>query len=142
MPGGFRTARLDELPPVADHGLDVDAAWKPVRHHLGVGAFGINAYVADAAGDVVIEEHDEGDDYGHEELYVVHAGRARFTVGGERIDAPAGTFVFVEDPHLTRAAVAEEPGTAVIAVGARRGAVFEPSEWETRRTAELPPAGR
>ena len=60
--------------------------WKPVRKTLGVTAFGINAYTATAAGDEVVEEHTESQ-LGHEEVYVVVAGRAVFTVDGEEVDA-------------------------------------------------------
>jgi hypothetical protein len=140
VPGGYRTARLEEIPRVENHGLRLEAAWKPVRHHLGITAFGTNAYVAGTPGEVVIEEHDEGEDYAHQELYLVLRGRATFTVDGEAVDAPAGTFVFLEDPGLTRKAVAEEAGTAVLAVGAKAGEAFVPSAWERRRTKDLPTA--
>src|ERR1700712_2499598 len=107
------------LEAMATLGESDPPAWKPVRHSLGIGAFGVNAWLGGAAGDEVIEEHDElGDDGGQEELYFVSAGRATFTVAGERVDAPAGTIVAVTDPALVRAAVAEEPGTVVLAVGA------------------------
>ena len=133
---GVRLASLDAIPPVEGHDLNVDAAWKPVRHHLGVDVFGLNAYVASAPGQVVIEKHKE-EDTGHHELYFVHTGRARFTLGDQSFEAGPGTFVYVEDPALVRKAVAEEPGTAIVAVGAQPGAAFEPSEWELSRTAGI-----
>ncbi len=133
---GYRVLALDDIPPVQDHGLDVDADWKPVRHHLGLSAFGMNAYVGGEEDKVVIEEHDESD-IRHEELYFVASGRAEFALAGETIDAPAGTFVFVEDPDVTRRAVTKEAGTTVLAIGARPGEAFSPSEWETRRTAKI-----
>src|ERR671916_1593841 len=81
--------------------------WLPVRAALGVRAFGCNAYVAGAVGDDVVEPHtEEGAD--HEELYFVATGRAEFTVDGERIDAPAGTYVLIPDPASHRHAVAAE----------------------------------
>jgi hypothetical protein len=119
----------------------LDAGWKPLRHHLGIDVFGINAYAATEAGQVVIEEHDELDDDdgpGHHELYFVHTGSARFTIDGESFDAPAGTLVYLDDPALVRKAVAAEPGTTVLAIGAQPGAAFEPSEWERRRTDDIP----
>ena len=60
------------------------------------------------SGELVIEEHDEtgGGAGGHEELYVVIAGRATFTLDGESLDAPAGTLVFISDPSVKRKAVA------------------------------------
>jgi hypothetical protein len=79
----------------------------------------------------VIERHDESD-YGHEELYVVLTGRVKFTAGGEETDAPAGTVLSVEDPALESVGVAEEDGTLVLAVGAKRGQAFEVSAWEER----------
>jgi hypothetical protein len=125
---GYRVLRIDEVEPRA---YPTGADWLPLRSELGVGAFGLNAWRADA-GTEVIERHDETD-CDHQEIYVVIAGRAHFTVGGEELDAPAGTVVFLEDPALERAAVAEEPGTLVLAVGAKRGEAFEVSAWEGRR---------
>lgn len=135
---GFRVVRLDDIPPVEDHGLDLDADWKPVRHHLDIDVFGIGAYQAAEPGQVVIEEHDEAGGDDHHELYFVHAGRAEFTIAGESFDAPAGTLVYLNDPKLIRKAVAAEAGTTVLAIGAGPGVAFEPSEWERRRTAEIP----
>lgn len=126
-----RVAALDELPGERwDSGVD----WRPVRHHLGIGAFGAGAWLGDA-GIELIEEHTEevGGADGHEELYLVVRGRARFTVGAEEIDAPAGTFVAVPDPAVTRKAVAEEDGTAILAIGAPRGRAYEVAPWERRR---------
>jgi hypothetical protein len=67
---GWRTARLYEIEPFPERGPDLEA-WRPVRHRLGVRAFGVNAWVARAAGDEIIEEHDElnpEDADNHEEL--------------------------------------------------------------------------
>ena len=36
---------------------------------------------------------------GHEEVYIVIAGRATFTLDDETFDAPAGTVVFIRDPR-------------------------------------------
>ena len=58
------------------------------------------------------------------------SGKATFTVDGETVDGPAGTIVFVRDPTAKRQAVADEPGTRILAVGAERGEVFVPSTWE------------
>jgi hypothetical protein len=103
-----------------------------VRRKLGIRAFGINAYTSEKVGELVIEEHDEtgGGAGGHEELYVVMAGRATFTLDGESLDAPAGTLVFLSDPSVKRKAVAEEDGTLVLAIGAQPGIAYEPSPWE------------
>lgn len=125
---GYEVARLDELErlPVVGQGL----TWRPIRRRFGISAFGVNAYTAADAGDRVVEEHDETAN-GHEELYAVVGGRATFTLGDEEVDAPAGTLVFLPDPELRRGAIAVEPETTVVAIGARPGATFEPSAWET-----------
>jgi len=106
--------------------------WAMVRTHFGIGAFGVNAYVADEPGVAVIGEHDElGNSAGqHEELYFVASGHATFTVDGDEIDAPAGTFVFVRDPAAKRGAIAKEAGTAVVIAGGKPGEAFTPSAWE------------
>jgi hypothetical protein len=132
---GVVTAHLDDVRTVSFDSPE-EPDWKPLRHHLGVGAFGVNAWVAARAGELVIERHDEVPDdpatTGHEELYAVVRGGARFTVGAEEIDAPAGTLVFVADTALTREAVATADDTVVLAIGAARGVAFEPSPWEER----------
>jgi tetratricopeptide (TPR) repeat protein len=116
---------LDELDnvPVA-HGLE----WRPVRRRFGITAFGVNAYTAKKVGDWVVEEHREGS--GHQEVYLVVRGRARFTLEGEEIDAPAGTVVFLPEADVVRVAIAEEERTVVLATGGWPGRAFEPSAWE------------
>jgi mannose-6-phosphate isomerase-like protein (cupin superfamily) len=128
----FRTLQISELEPIPE--LDGNLLWHPLRHALGISAFGVNAYTAPRAGDEVVEEHTEGS--GHEELYVVLAGSARFTIDGERLDAPAGTCVFLPDGETLRHAVALEDGTRVLAVGASPGKPFEVSAWEWAFRAE------
>jgi tetratricopeptide (TPR) repeat protein len=106
-----------------------------LRRDLGIGAFGVNAVRAVAADTEIIGEHDEtgpGAD-GHEELYLVLAGHAVFTVAGEELDAPHGTAVFVRDPALRRKAVAKEEGTVVVAVGAPAGKAFRITPSEAMR---------
>lgn len=105
--------------------------WKPLRRTLDVRAFGVNAYAADA-GQQVVEEHDESGPGArhHEEMYVVLRGRARFALGGDEHEAPAGTVVFLPEPGLTRSAIALEDGTLVLAVGGERGGAYRPSAWE------------
>lgn len=122
----YRIASIDDLDRVpVTHGLQ----WRPIRRRLDVTAFGINAYTAGKKGDLVVEEHDETQ-LGHEEVYVVLRGRAQFELDGEALDAPAGTVVHVADPAVRRLARSAEDGTAVLAVGAKRGEAFTPSAWE------------
>ena len=118
----YRVIALDEIDAVPGPG---SLTWRPVRATLGLRAFGTNAYTAAQAGEDVVEPHTEDD---HQELYFVFRGAARFTLDGETFDAPAGTYVYLEDPTVHRHAVALEPGTTVMSFGGP--AVFEPSPWE------------
>lgn len=120
-----KVVHVDEIEPVQGPGSLV---WRPVRLTLGVRAFGCNAYTAGAAGQDVVEPHTEDPKLGHQELYFVAAGRARFEIDGQQYDAPVGTYVFVPDPASHRHAVAEEPGTTVLSFGGPP--TFEPSAWE------------
>lgn len=115
---------IEQLESVAGPGT---LTWRPVRSALGVRAFGCNAYTAAAAGLEVVEPHTE-EDLGHDELYFVHAGRARFTIDGVDYDTPAGTYVHIPDPGSHRRAVALEPGTTVLSFGGPP--TFQPSSWE------------
>ena len=137
MAGTYEIARLDEIPSPVPPDQD-SYEWKPIRHHLGIRAFGVNAGVAPRVGDWVVEEHTElgGGSAGHEELYFVARGSARFSVDGEEFDALAGTLVFVPDPATLRSAKAQEPGTAVLYIGAKHGEAFEVSPWERKYFAE------
>ncbi len=119
----YKVAQLEEIDEITDG----RCPWRPMRKHFGIMSFGINAWTAPNAGDRIINEHDE--DGEHEELYIVQRGRATFELDGERIDAPAGTFVYA-DPGVKRTAFAEEPGTTLIAMGGTPGQVFEPNGWE------------
>ena len=112
----YTVAQLEEIDEITDG----RCPWRPVRQHFGIMSFGVNAWTAANAGDRIINEHDEADETTHEELYLVQRGRARFELDGERVDAPAGTFVFA-DPGVKRTAFAEEPGTTLIALGGTPG---------------------
>ncbi|MGN6377330.1 MAG: TPR end-of-group domain-containing protein [Gaiellales bacterium] len=120
---GYQVARLDEIDEISDG----RCPFRPVRHHFGITSFGVNAWTAAAAGDRLINQHDEVG--GDEELYLVQSGRATFELDGDRVDAPAGTFVFAQ-PEVTRTAFAEEPGTTVIVLGGSPGEVYHAIGWE------------
>jgi mannose-6-phosphate isomerase-like protein (cupin superfamily) len=125
---GYAVARLDEI-AVMDDGR---VPFRPVRHHFGIEAFGVNTWTADEVGDRIVNEHDEvsadaGD--GQEELYFVFSGRARFELDGENVDALAGTLVFVR-PGVKRTAFAEESPTTVVTIGGTVGRAYEVFGWE------------
>lgn len=123
---GWQAASLAEIEDLPGPGT---LRWTPVRRHFDVRAFGVNAYTAQEAGQDVVEEHSE-QTLGHEELYVVVAGHARFTLDGEEVDAPAGTLVYIRDPTVRRAAVAQGAGTTVLALGGKPGEPYVVSGWE------------
>jgi quercetin dioxygenase-like cupin family protein len=125
---GWAVVRLES---VETSSLPDGRVRRAIRKHLDVRSFGVNAYTGEA-GQVVIEEHDEAEalNSGHEELYVVLEGHATFTVGGEDVDAPAGTLVFVGDAGTRRGAVAGESRTTVLVVGAPAGEAYEVGAWE------------
>ena len=128
MSAESRAAHISELEirDVAHHGR----RWAQVRATFGISAFGVNAWTADRPDQIIINEHEEDGPRPHEELYFVARGHAVFTINGDEIDAPAGTFVFVRDPAAKRKAVAKEAETTVLAAGGPRGQAFEPVEWE------------
>ena len=101
--------------------------WQQLNGALGVNAFGLNAIVLDPGEDIDIE-HDETDS-GHQEVYVVVEGRARFTIGGETIVAGPGTVVAAVDPAATRNYESLEPGTRIVCIGAAPGAEHPYGEW-------------
>jgi tetratricopeptide (TPR) repeat protein len=116
---------LDELDRIE---LDDGFEWRPVRRRFDIRAFGVNAYAPGATGQIV-EEHSEST-LGHEEIYLVLRGRARFTVDGNEHEVGPGELVFVQDPSLRRGAVALTDDTIVLALGGKPGAAHEPSAWE------------
>jgi mannose-6-phosphate isomerase-like protein (cupin superfamily) len=122
---GYEILSLDDLDRVPHRGGG--EMLRPLRRRLGFRPFGVNVWSAEAAGDKLIPPHEE--DSGHEELYVVVRGAARFTLGEETFDAPAGTLV-----HATagtfRTATAAEDATMILVAGATAGEAFVPHGWE------------
>jgi hypothetical protein len=119
--------RIDEIERIPVGEL----SWLPLRRELGATAFGVNGYAATEPGDELIEPHDETSSgaAGHEELYVVMSGLARFVVGDEEVEAPAGALVLVP-VGVHRSAVAEEPNTVVVVIGGPPGAAGPRSAFE------------
>jgi mannose-6-phosphate isomerase-like protein (cupin superfamily) len=121
----YAVVRIDEVEPDRDF---AGLRFRPLRPLLGIEAFGVAGWVADA-GEEVIVDHTERDE-GQEELYLVLAGRARFVVGeDEEVAAGPGTCVAVR-AGVRRRATAVEDGTSVLAVGAPRGAAYKAPGWE------------
>ena len=134
--GSARVTRIDAIEPIAVAG----GLYHPLRHVLGVRAFGINAYSARESGDQLIEEHDEtGAGSGrHEEAYVLLSGGASFAIDGETIEVEPGTIVFVADVTVKRSAVATRPGTTMLVVGGPADKPLAVSPFEYWFLAERP----
>src|SRR5215217_467604 len=109
--------------------VDAGCRYQPIRHHLGITAFGVTAWTAHAAGERVINYHDEDDPTADQELFLVLRGHAVFEVDGDRIDAPVGTLVCAP-PGTRRMALATEDGTTIIAVEGTPGKAYEARGWE------------
>ena len=111
----WRVTRLDEI--------ERRGSFIPVREHLGIHSFGINARTVGEDG-TLINEHDEGVG-GQEEVYVVLDGTARFEIDGETFDAPAGTLVSVQ-PESRRKATGD---ATVLALGGTPGEAYQALDW-------------
>jgi len=121
----YSVAQLDDIEEFSD----LDCHYRPIRHHLGITAFGVTAWTAHATGDLVINEHDEDDPTADQELFLVLRGHAVFELDGDRVDAPAGTLVFAP-PGTTRSASATQDGTTILALEGTPGKAYEPRGWE------------
>jgi hypothetical protein len=121
----YAVAHLGEIEEFAD----LECHYRPIRHHLGITAFGVTAWTGQSAGDLVINEHDEEDPTADQELFLVLSGHAVFELDGDRVDAPAGTLVFAP-PRTRRTASAKQDGTTIIAVEGTPGKPYEARGWE------------
>jgi mannose-6-phosphate isomerase-like protein (cupin superfamily) len=130
---GYQVTHIDEIPEPEGQKDEGEPDWHAVRIHFGIQSFGVNAYTATQQGEIV-GEHDEVKHSGtqHEELFFVMKGSATFTIDGESVEAPAGTFVYVPDPASIRSAVAHEAGTTVVVFGGTPGEAFSVSPWEQK----------
>ena len=119
-------AHLDDLDAIE---MPDGFVWRPIRRRFDIRAFGVNAYTALAPGEPIVEEHTEST-LGHEEIYLVLRGRARFTVDGDDLELSAGQLVHVSDPSLKRGAIALDDDTVVLALGGKPGEPHRVSAWE------------
>jgi mannose-6-phosphate isomerase-like protein (cupin superfamily) len=101
--------------------------WQQLNAPLAVDSFGVNAIVCDPGEEFDIT-HDEAET-GHQELYVVVSGMARFTIGDESVDAGPGTVVSAPDPSHTRNYEALAPDTRIVCIGAPVVSQGEYGKW-------------
>jgi hypothetical protein len=111
----WKVAQLDDI---ERRGRDV-----PVREHLGIQAFGINAFTPADDG-TLVNEHDEAGS-GQEELYIVLDGNVIFEIDGEQVDAQPGALLFI-GPQARRKATGD--GTLLV-VGATPGEAYRGIDW-------------
>src|SRR6266487_3623962 len=95
---GWAACRLDDAPTITVSG---EPDWVPLQHLFGLTAFGANAFRSTAVGQTLVEAHDETAS-GQEELYLVLAGRATFSIGSDPFGVSAMSVVVIRDPTLTR----------------------------------------
>ncbi len=124
-----RMLHLADVPEVSI----ADGRWQPLNAPLGITNFGVSA-VAMEPGEALDIEHDEAES-GHQELYIVVSGRARFRLGDDEVEAGPGDVVAVADPAETRDYRAVEPGTRIVCIGAGPGAQEPFGEWIARAAA-------
>jgi len=92
--------------------------FRKVRQALGVTAFGVNAVVYPPRFEGFLHYHDQQD-----ELYFVHAGRARFHVDGEEFELEPGGVVHVESTTPRKVSNAGDDDLVLLVVGGKDGYV-------------------
>lgn len=123
---GFTLKRIDELSSI-HHG-----AVKLAADELGVQSFGMQ--VLDLPAGFDYPEHDHAED-GQEEVYVVLAGSAAFTVAGDRVQADTGSLVRVA-PESKRTLVPGPDGVRLLAIGCAPGGGYErPADFRVGASA-------
>ena len=129
--GAAMIVALDEIPRAADP-CDPSLDWRPVRDHLGISAFGVNAFLGAQPGDRVVELPRRGRRPATRSSTSSSAARrASSSTATSTTCRPAASCS--SRPGSTREAFATEPDTAVLVVGAEAGEPFAPSEWEQRQ---------
>jgi mannose-6-phosphate isomerase-like protein (cupin superfamily) len=103
-----------------------DARWHAIRRYFGISGFGVAAAEANE-GKALLYPHTEAQ-YGHEELYLVLEGRARFLFDGdEDVELAPHELLFVR-PDVGRGAIALATPTVLFMIGAKPG-TYEPPVW-------------
>jgi mannose-6-phosphate isomerase-like protein (cupin superfamily) len=92
--------------------------FRKIRRALGVTAFGVNAVVYPPQYEGFEHYHDTQD-----ELYFVHAGRARFEVGGETRELGPGGLCHVESTTRRKVTNIGDDDLVIVVVGGKGGYV-------------------
>jgi len=113
--------------------LGDDYGFRKIRPALGVTAFGVNAIVYPPGYEGFLHYHDTQD-----ELYFVHAGTARFEVGGEERVLGPGGLCHVTSTEPRKVSNAGDDDLVLLVVGgkdgyvARDGHMVDPADVERR----------
>jgi mannose-6-phosphate isomerase-like protein (cupin superfamily) len=95
-----------------------DGVFRKVRQKLGVTAFGVNVLVIPPGVEARPHYHEEQD-----ELYFVHAGRARFRLPGESRELEPAGFCHVESTTPRQVVSAGQEDLVMLVIGAKDGYV-------------------
>ena len=106
---GYAFGTIDELG---------DGVFRKVRRELGVSAFGVNVLVLEPGVVARPHYHEEQD-----ELYFVHAGRARFALPGESRELGPGGLCHVESTTPRQITSVGDEDLVLLVVGAKDGYV-------------------
>jgi mannose-6-phosphate isomerase-like protein (cupin superfamily) len=106
---GYAFGTIDELG---------DGVFRKVRRELSVTAFGVNVLVIPAGVEARPHFHEEQD-----ELYFVHAGRARFALPGEARELGPGGLCHVESTTPRQITSIGDEELVMLVVGAKDGYV-------------------
>lgn len=98
--------------------LGTGPGFRKVRTALGVRAFGVNALVFSPGQEGFLHYHDLQD-----ELYFVHAGLARFEVGGEVRELGPGDLCHVESTTPRKVSNAGPDDLVLLVIGGKDGYV-------------------
>ena len=93
-----------------------DGVFRKVRRQLGVNAFGVNVVVLAPGVESRPHYHQEQD-----ELYFVHAGRARFKLPGESRELGPGGLCHVESTTPRQVISVGDEDLVMLVVGAKDG---------------------
>ena len=126
--------RIADMPVVSEGDPD-DPVWYPLQHVLGIDAFGVNLFVAQEAGQTLVEDHDERTS-GQQELYLILEGQATFQLDGEEARLDRGTALAITEPSVRRSAKALSQGTTLLIVGVGRSPFR--STWNASHFADIP----
>ncbi len=120
---GWKMADVHDVPPMED---SFTKGWHSIRWYFGIKGFGVNA-ITRQKGEWLTKDHDEVST-DHQELFIILEGKAKFTLDGEKVMAPAGTIIFAE-PKVKRAADALQTPTTMLIIGAPTNKKYTPQSW-------------